>query len=352
MAWNDIAKKQQKGVTMETVDKRQWLRRAFRNEAVEAVPVGFWFHFTRDEVEDVFTHPEMLEQNLGGHRKYYRDFRPDFVKIMSDGFFVYPNPAIREARKAEDLYRVQSIGADHPWIERQVALVKTLTAFFGGEVLSFYNIFSPATFFRFARLGLEGAPSLMDMAAEDPGALRHALEVAAEDLALLARRVVAEGGAEGIYFSVQDQGDSRFTAAVQREVFRSADLRVLAGAREGKADAVTMLHICGYEGHRNKLEHYVDYPAQVINWACTCEQVPLEEGKKLFGGRCVLGGFDNTVKGVLYRGTEGDIKAETRRLLTNAGRTGVVLGADCTVPRDIDLKHLQWVRDAAAGGAR
>jgi hypothetical protein len=27
---------------------------------------------------------------------------------------------------------------------------------------------------------------------------------------------------------------------------------------------------------------------------------------------------------------------------------GVALGADCTVPRDIDLQHLAWVRDRAA----
>jgi uroporphyrinogen decarboxylase len=245
---------------------------------------------------------------------------------------------------------MRSIGADHPWIERQVALVKELTALFGGEVLGFYNIFSPATFFRFARLGLEGAPSLMDFAAENPDALRHALGVAAEDLALLARRVIAEGGAEGIYFSVQDQADHRFNAVVQRELFRPADLKVLAGAAKGKSEAVNILHICGYEGHRNKLEHYVEYPAQVINWACTCEEIPLEEGKKLFGDRCVLGGFDNTIRGLLYRGTEEEIKAETRRILTKAGRTGVVLGADCTVPRGISLEHLQWVREAAAGG--
>jgi uroporphyrinogen decarboxylase len=333
---------------MGTSGKRQWVTRAFRNETLEAIPVGFWFHFTRDEVEDVFEHPEMLDQNLEGHRNYYREFQPDFVKIMSDGFFIYPGREFREASTAKDLARLSSIGADHPWIEKQVALVKNLTTLFGGEVLSFYNIFSPATFFRFARRASKGLPSLMDLAEEDSGALGHALEVAAGDLAVLARRVVAEGGADGIYFSVQDQDDPRFNGGLQRELFQNADFKVLNAAKEAREDALNILHICGYEGHRNKLEHYVDYPAQVVNWACTCEQVPLEAGKKLFGGKSVLGGFDNTVKGLLYRGTEGEIKAETRRLLGGAGRTGVVLGADCTIPRGIDLNHLRWVREAAA----
>lgn len=30
-----------------------------------------------------------------------------------------------------------------------------------------------------------------------------------------------------------------------------------------------------------------------------------------------------------------------------AGRRGVLLGADCTIPRDTDIRHLEWIRDEA-----
>jgi uroporphyrinogen decarboxylase len=357
---------------METTGKRQWVRQAFRNEAAAAVPAGFWFHYTRDETEDVFEHPEMLEQNLEGHRNFYRDFRPDFVKLMSDGFFIYPNREFLEAATAEDFSRVRSIGADHPWIEKQVELVKTLTGMFGKETLCFYNIFSPAACFKFGRRSSGKKPETLlgdlirDGAADASAhaaacAAAQALDVVAGDLAVLARRVIAEGGADGIYLSVQDQDDSAGNGAGNsrgccrsigaedyRRVFAPADKRVLDAANAAAAgEPLNILHICGYAGHRNRLEHYTGYPAQVFNWAVTVEEVSLAEGKKLFGGRCVLGGFDNTTEGVLYRGTEAEIKAETRRILEEAGRTGVVLGADCTVPRGIDLKHLQWVREAA-----
>jgi uroporphyrinogen decarboxylase len=338
---------------METAGKRQWVRRAFGGQTVEAVPAGFWFHFTRDEVEDVFEHPGMLEQNLEGHRSFYRDFQPDFVKIMSDGFFIYPGREFREAETAEEFRRMVSIGPEHPWIEKQVDLVKTLTGFFGKDVLCFYNIFSPATCFKFGRRSSGRVPDtvLGDLVRDD--ALVHALDVAAGDLAVLARRVMVEGGADGIYLSVQDQDDNRIDAEAYGRVFAPADTRILeaANAAAGEGGPVNILHICGYAGRRNRLEHYADYPAQVFNWASTVEGVSLAEGKRLFGGRCVLGGFDNTVTGILYRGTEAEIKAETRRILKEAGRTGVVLGADCTVPRDTSLKHLQWVREAAAGAA-
>ena len=50
---------------------------------------------------------------------------------------------------------------------------------------------------------------------------------------------------------------------------------------------------------------------------------------------------------VLYSGSKTEVQAETRRLVEKAGRKGVILGADCTVPRDIDWQRLDWVREAA-----
>ena len=73
----------------------------------------------------------------------------------------------------------------------------------------------------------------------------------------------------------------------------------------------------------------------------------VEEGRKIFGNRAVAGGFANTTDGVLYSGTEEQIKAETKRILSAAGSRGVILGADCTIPRGTPASHIQWVREAA-----
>ena len=48
---------------------------------------------------------------------------------------------------------------------------------------------------------------------------------------------------------------------------------------------------------------YEDYEVKTINWAAVVEDVELEDGKKLFGGRAVLGGFGNSTEDVLYKGT-------------------------------------------------
>ena len=93
---------------------------------------------------------------------------------------------------------------------------------------------------------------------------------------------------------------------------------------------------------------YKDYDVKVINWAVVVEQVPLKKGKELFGGRAVIGGFANTKEGLLYKGSKEEIESYTRNLLDEAGTTGVIIGADCTIPEDTPLERLEWVRQAVA----
>ncbi|GAB6392541.1 MAG: uroporphyrinogen-III decarboxylase [Treponematales bacterium] len=325
--------------------KKDLVRKALNNERPERVPVGFWFHCTEDEAADGFKSPEMFERSLAGQQRFYREFQPDLVKIMTDGFFIYPNEDFIHARSVSDLRRVRPLGPRHPWLEKQVEFAKTLTGLYAGEVFSFYNIFAPATLFKFARRGNGENPGkvLADFVLEDPGAARRAFDAAAEDLGALARRVVEEAGADGVYYSAQDIDDDRVTAELREEVFAPGDKAALAAS-----GGVTILHICGHSGRRNNLAGYAGYPAHIFNWAVNVEGISLGEGKKLFGGRPVLGGFDNTAGGVLYRGAREAVEAKTERLLKEAGTSGVILGADCTVPMDIEWRRFNWVRDKAA----
>ena len=43
-----------------------------------------------------FSNPEIIEKNLNGHKNFLHKVKPDFVKLMSDGYFAYPNPAIHK----------------------------------------------------------------------------------------------------------------------------------------------------------------------------------------------------------------------------------------------------------------
>ena len=128
------------------MSKREFVLKAFQNEEVDRVPVGFWFHFAQgDEFDQGLVNSDIIKKNIEGHQKFYDEFQPDFLKLMSDGFFGYPSEVVKHTKKVEDLKQITSIGKEHPWITGQVALVKELTSRFQ-DTPSFYNIFSPLTY--------------------------------------------------------------------------------------------------------------------------------------------------------------------------------------------------------------
>ena len=50
----------------------------------------------------------------------------------------------------------------------------------------------------------------------------------------------------------------------------------------------------------------------------------LREGKEFFHGKCVIGGFDNRPESILVSGCQREIEEETKRLVDQAGKTGVI----------------------------
>lgn len=326
--------------------KKELVQAAFNNQPVDRVPVGFWFHHLAEEAKvNALVDPKFAEKNIAGHRAFYERFQPDFVKLMSDGYFIYPNESLQNVTSVQDLRHIRPLGSNHPWIEEQVALVKNLQEIFGDELLTFYNVFAPARYLEWS-LPVYGKNILGDFIVADREVFKAALNVVAEDVASLAQRVIKEGGASGIYLSVQNIDDSRVTQSVYKDVIEPGEQVVLAAANKERKNNI--LHICGYEGHHNDLHWYTDYDAKAYNWAAKVENIPLEEGKKIFAGKAVIGGFGNAKEDILYSGTEESITEETAKILQTAGLTGIILGADCTVPVDIELKHLEWVRQAGA----
>lgn len=81
--------------------------------------------------------------------------------------------------------------------------------------------------------------------------------------------------------------------------------------------------------------------------------LPLPEGRELFGNRCCLGGFatlhmhDNVYSGLIHSGTKEEIQAETRRIILNHGKRGLMLGGDCVLSPDIPDERIRWIVEAA-----
>lgn len=330
---------------------RETVLKALHNEEVNQVPTSFWRHFTDNEFTDAAESPEVLTTNLTGHRNYYQAVDVDFAKTMLDGYFPYPFHGVNNPRQLADLHNLRPIEDNDPWLTGQVELAekqKQVT----GDRPTFVTMFSPLFLLKWALIEHYQEPLLLadqlfaDMYTEDPQLVLHVLKVISDDQKKVARALMTNTQIDGIYYSTQEIQDQRTqTHQFFEEVMEPIDIDVQNAINA--VSPLNILHICGFDGADNHLDWFTDYPLQVINWATETDGYSLAEGKKLFNDRPVLGGFDNSTKGILYTGSKQQIQDKVHELISEVGKQGVLLGADCTVPRDIDYDHLRWAIEAA-----
>lgn len=329
---------------------RETVLKALHNETVDQIPASFWRHFADNEFTNAATTPSVLTTNLNGHRDYYQAVDVDFAKTMLDGYFPYPFHGVNDPKSITDLHNLRPIEDNDPWLTGQVALAEKQKQL-AGDRPTFVTMFSPLFLLKWALIEHYQEPLLLadkrfaDMYEEDPQLVLHVLKVISDDQKKVAKALMTTD-IDGIYYSTQEIQDER-TSNPQffEEAMEPIDIDV-----QNTINAVSplnILHICGFDGADNHLDWFVNYPLQVINWATETDGYSLAAGKKLFGDRPVMGGLDNSTKGILYSGTKQQIQDKVHALISEAGNQGVLLGADCTVPRDIDYDHLRWAIEAA-----
>ena len=314
--------------------RRERVIRAMQIQPVDRPPVGFWFHFSKED--------SLGQRCVDAHLRYYNNVDVDIAKLMCDGYFDYPNPVAKAVKEPGDWYAMQPLGPDSEFIRGQVERAKAVKAGLKSDCLVLYNVFAPFSSIRFGT----SDELVMRHLREDPKAIEYALDVIAQDNALLCEKLITEAGIDGVYYCVQGGEKNRFTPDEYRRYITPSDLKVLEHAN--RFSGYNVLHCCGWAGIPNNLEVWRDYPAAAVNWACFIENMGLSEGKEFFGGKCVLGGFDNRATGLMYNGTREEIQEFTRELVQRSGSTGVMLGADCTLPATVDVNHIQWVVDAVS----
>ncbi len=117
---------------------------------------------------------------------------------------------------------------------------------------------------------------------------------------------------------------------------------VLQELAHEKADL--FVHICKPSVN---LQAYVDYPGDVFNWASHANDLSLRDGYALFQ-RPILGGFDDR-SGVLVDGTYAEIAAEARSIAAMNADIPFLLGADCTLPTNLDSGRIRAAVTAMRG---
>lgn len=319
------------------MDKRERVLAALHGQETDHVPGCFWRHYTPEL--------ERGEDIVEAHLKFYRDTDVDFLKISSDGYFGWPAKVLENLQDTAALYEIEHISPDSPFIREQVERAKKIVERLDGECVTIYTLFCPLSIFRLQ----VGWDKMMECIRKDPEAVMHVCDVIADDENRLIDAIIHEAGVDGLLYSVQNAEKTRFTVEEYRKWVEPSDRKVLEYTNS--ISECCFLHCCGWDadeaGTCNHMESWQDYPSAAVSWASYVDHMDVNEIRAFFNGRPAWGGFDNRPGGVLYSGTEEEVKEETRRLIRLAGKKGFLLGPDCSLPTDIDSRRIKWVIEAS-----
>lgn len=328
------------------MNKRDLVLKVMNNEKAERVPVGFWWHFTpgTDHVYGYQEGNDIIERVLKGHEKMITEFKPDMVKIMSDGFFAHPAIVENKINKVEDLKKIEHIDKNHPWVQKQIYVINKVLEMTKGELVVIYNMFSAVQQLRlFVEYISNDKEAYRNLMIEHTKETMEALKIIEEDTIMLLDEIKKNTNIDGIYYSVQMLQHPEADEEFHKKWIVPSDLRILNHINE--LWEYNMLHICGYEHYHNNVEFFKQYPCKVYNWATHTDNVSMKKGKEIFKS-AVCGGFDNNSGTLIDKGSIEELKEYTKSIIEDAGREGLIIGADCTIPGDIDFERLNAIRDA------
>ncbi len=313
--------------------KRERTVAAFRGKEVDHVPVCMWKHVPQKywEDEDAFA---------AFQADAYKATDVDFMKLSGDRYFPWPAPVLEGIQDAKDLYKLEPLGPNHPHIRGQIRRTGKVVRALGKDCVTLYLVFVPLSCIRL-RIGYD---RMMRFMWEDPEAVKYACSVVAEDQKLLVKGVIEDAGADGIFYSVQNGEENRFTFDFYREFVTPSDKSVLDYANS--ISNMNAIHFCAWEGVPNRMAVWHDYKASVISWSRYMDVMDIAEAKKLFGCT-VWGGFDNRPGSLLYTAPKEEVEKETLSLIRQGGKRGYILGSDCSMHDELDEERIRWVAETS-----
>jgi len=304
------------------MNKIERMRAVLNGKIPDRIPVSFWLHFSpKGKVRG--------KESVKAHLNYYRDSGIDFLKIMNEHPYQVDSDIINPA----DWRKIKRAPLKSGFFQAQLDEIKMITDQLNGECLTATTIFNP-----FSSGNHASGKLVTEHLKTDPESVNIGLDTIAESLAEFALACI-DAGADGIYFAAQGGEADRFEEDIFLEYIKPHDLTVLNASK--KKGELNITHICG---DNVRLHLYSNYPGNVINWASTAKNnITLTAGKKLFN-RTILGGMDNN--GAIVEGPIEDIQQRVYDIIGEFGTKNLIIGADCTLPSDVNMAHIQAVIEA------
>ena len=285
----------------------------------EYVPAGFFLHF--DEVH------HKGQPAIDKHMEFFKYTGMDFVKIQYEVGFP-PNPDIKEPK---DWVNIPFFKKD--FYQNQLDIAEGLVKAAKSEALVIMTLYSPFMMTQFTTQNLE---LISGHIKEDPGKFNKGMEIITDSLMIFVKECIRLG-VDGFYTSTQGyEGFRSMGSDLFSECIKPFDLAVMEEI--DRSCIFNILHICDYFGEYGDLTPFLDYPGHVINFGhrLGSKDVTGKEISRIFG-RPFMGGLDRN--GIMATGSRDDIRKSVEEVLANKPDK-FILGADCTLPGEIDQKTL------------
>lgn len=311
--------------------KRERVMAAIAKKPVDYVPTGFSLHFNEQEGQAA----------VDAHLKFFAETDTDIIKIMNENLV----PDAGEIRTPQDWKKIPVYSMKDPFMQKQVDLVKVILDKADGDAFSvgtLHGICASALHPIEARYGYENVRKLFcTHIREDKEPVLEAFKRITDGMCQLAV-AYHDLGVDGVYYAALGAEKHYFTDEEFAEVIEVFDKQILKVSHE--AGNINFLHMCKNNLEMKRYASYGDL-AEVVNWGVYEANFSLEEGRKLFPGKTIMGGLQNR-SGVMVDGTIEELKAEAKRVIREFGKEGFILGADCTLPTEIDYGRIRAITEA------
>ena len=291
----------------------------------EVIPAAFFLHFDK-----AFHRGQAA---IDRHLEFFRYTDMDFVKIQYENVFPQ-RPEIQMPADWEHMPRY-----DKDFYEDQLNIVDGLVKGAKKEALVIMTLYSP-----FMCAGHTSDLQIIGQhIKENPAKAKKGLEIITESLMIFVKECIKRG-VDGFYHSTQGGEGGRFDdKALFEECIKPYDL-VLMEEIAG-ACPFNILHVCDYHGGYDDLTPFLDYPGHIVNCSLELgtEKLTAQKASQMFD-RPFMGGLDRL--GTIFSGSREEIIAAVE-MECNQRSAKFLLGADCTVPSEIDWDNLKTAIAAA-----
>ncbi len=311
--------------------KRERVIAAINKQEVDYVPVSFSLHFNEKEGDEA----------VRAHLKFFKETDTDVIKIMNENLV----PDVGEIRTPEDWKKIPTYSMNDNFMRKQIEIVKEIMNQTSGEAFSLgtlHGVCASAIHPIEARYGYTKVRELMcTHIRENKEVVLDAFKRITDGMCQLAIAYRDEG-LDGIYYAALGGEKHYFTNEEFEEVIEVFDRQILEASKS--AGNYNFLHMCKENLNMNRYKDY-NQLADVVNWGVYETDFSLEEGRKLFPEKTIMGGLKNR-SGVMVEGTIEELQKESKRLIAEFGKRGFILGADCTLPTEIDYARIRAIVDA------